>query len=187
MSSQGEASRQPLCNFYRTFHSGFIACVPKGARISSKIDSLVTRDQRHRLETSLLNGRVIPLSQTGVGFRTKPDGSSCLQSVLVDSGAQISRTTLSVQEPPVGFVEGECGSCGCLAPRPLQTAPHGEFSKYDNIIPPVSHHSSQIQCSDDLSSTDFRFLTAVCCIIYLLRVVHILQTLILTVISLHCS
>jgi hypothetical protein len=188
MSSQGEENSQPLCNFYRTtFHSSVIACVPKGTRISSKIGTLVTQGQRHRLEMSLPKGQVNPSSQTGMGLQMKPEGISCLQSFLVGDSTQISRTTFGIQEPPVGFVETECSSCGCLAPAPLQTAPHSEFSKYDNIIPLVSCHSSQIQCSDDLLFADFRFLTAVCCIIYLFRVVHILQTVILTVISLHCS
>ena len=135
----------------------------------------------------LPKGQVDPSPQMGKGLQMKPERISCLQSFLVADNAQVSRTTSSIQEPPVGFVETECSSCGCLAPTPLQTAPHSEFSKHDNIIPLVSCHSSQIQCSDDLLFADFRFLTAVCCIIYLFRVVHILQTVILTVISLHCS
>jgi len=134
---------------------------------------------------SLPKGQVNPSSRMGMGLQMKPERISCLHSFLVGDGAQISRTTFSVREPPVGFVETECSSC--LAPTSLPTAPHSEFSKYDNIIPHVSCHSSQIQCSDDLLFADFRFLTAVCCVVYLLRVVHILQTVILTVISLHCS
>jgi len=136
---------------------------------------------------SLPKGQVNPSSRTGMGLQMKPERISCLQSFLVGDSAQISRTNFSVREPSVGFVETECSSCGCLAPTPLQTAPHGESSKYDKIIPLVSCHSSQIQCSDDLLFADFRFLTAVCCIIYLCRIAHILQTVILTVISLHCS
>jgi hypothetical protein len=136
---------------------------------------------------SLPKGRVNPSSQVGMGLQMKPERISCLQSFLLGDSSQILRTALSVRETPVGFDDKECSSDSCFASTPLHTAPRSEFSKYDDNIPPVSCHSSQIQCSDDLLCTDFRFLTAVCCIIYLLRVVHILQTVILTVISLHCS
>lgn len=123
----------------------------------------------------------------GMGLQKNPERINCLQSFWIGDSTQLLKRTLNVQEYPVGFVKRECSRCAYFVPRPLQTAAHSEFSKYDNIIPLVRCRSSQVQCSDNLSCTNFRFLSAVCCIIYLLRVVHILQTVILTVISLHCS
>jgi hypothetical protein len=182
MSSQREENCQPLCKFCRSFHSCVTTCVPKGTGISPKVGTLVTQGQPHQVGMSLLKSQVKPWSRMGLGLQTKPECINRLQSLWICDSTQLLKRTLNVQESPMGFFERERS-----IPRPLQTAPHSDFSEYDNIIPLVSCHSSQIQCSDNLLCTDFTFLTAVCCIIYLFRIVHILQIVVLTVVSLHCS
>jgi hypothetical protein len=107
-------------------------------------------------------------------------------SHLFGSSTQLSKRTEIAHASPVRLMEREC-RYGYLFPQPIQTVPYNEFSNYSNTIPLVSCDSSQIECSDDLLYADFRFLTAICCIIYLFRIVYILQIVIIAVISLFCS
>lgn len=107
-------------------------------------------------------------------------------SHLFGSSTRFSKRTVIAQTSPVRLMEREC-RCGYFVPQPIQTVPYNEFSNYSNTIPLVNCDSSQIECSDNLLYADLRFLTAICCIIYLFRIVYILQIVIIAVISLFCS
>jgi hypothetical protein len=191
---QGEENCQPVCNFFRSFHSSFTTCVPKGTWVGSKVATQVTRNLPPRVEALMSKSHLKSISRMSSELQTKIDGVNSPEleriklphSHLVGSSTRLSKRSVIAQTPPVRLMEREC-RCGYFLPQPIQTVPYNEFSDYSNTIPLVSCDSSQIECSDNLLYADFRFLTAICCIIYLFRIVYIFQIVIIAVISLFFS
>lgn len=190
---QREENCQPVCNFFRSFHSSFPTCVPKGTWVGSEVVTQITHNLPPQAEALISKSRLKLMPRMSLELQTKIGVSSpglermkLPHSHLFGSSTQLSKRTEIAQASPVRLKEGEC-RCGYLLPKPIQTVPYNEFSNYSNTIPLVSCDSSQIECSDDLLYADFRFLTALCCIIYLFRIVYILQIVIIAVISLFCS
>jgi hypothetical protein len=191
---QREENCQPVCNFFRSFHSSSTTCVPKGTWIGSKVATQVIHNLPPQAEALISKSHLKSILRMSCRLQSKVDrvSSPGLERVklplshLYDSNTQLSKRTVIAQMSPVCFKEREC-KCGYFLPQPMQTVPYNEFSLCGNTIPLVRCDSSQIKCSDNLMSADFRFLTAICCIIYLFRIIYILQVVIVAVISLFCS
>jgi len=191
---QGEENCQPVCNSFRSFHSSFTTCVPKGTRVGSKVATQVTHHLSPRVEALLSRRQLKSMSGMGLGLQIKTERIGSLdserirftQSLLADNSTQLLRRSEIAQKSPVSFIEREC-RCGHFLPQPIQAVPHSEFLNYDNTIPLISWDPSQNEGSVSLLYADFKFLTALCCIIYLFRIVYILQIVTVAVISLFCS
>jgi hypothetical protein len=186
---QGKEKCQPVYNFFRPFHSSFTTCVPKGTRVGSKVAMQITRNLSPRVEALLSRSQLKSVSRMGLGLQIKTErisspkfeGIRSSQSLSDDSSTRFLRKNVIAQKPPVSVTEGSC-SCGYSPPQPIPTCSH-----YGDTIPLISCDPSQSQGSGNLVYADFKFLTAICCIIYLFRIIYILQIVIIAVISLFCT
>jgi hypothetical protein len=191
---QREKNCHPVCNFYRSFHSSSTTCVPKGTWIGSEVATQVAHNLPSRAEALISKSHLKSIPRMSCRLQSKVDrvSSPGLERIksphshLYGSNTQLTKRTIIAQMSTVCLMEREC-KCGYFLPQPMQIVPYNEFTNYSNTIPLVRCDSSQIKCSDNLMSADFRFLTAICCIIYLFRIIYILQVVIVAVISLFCS
>jgi hypothetical protein len=180
-------------NFFQSFYSSFTTCVPKSTWIGSKVATQVTYNLPPQTESLMSRSHLNSIPRMSFQLQSEIErvSSPGLERIklphshLYYSSTQLSKRPVIAQTSPVCFTEREC-RCGYFLPQPIQNVPYNEFSNCSNTIPLVRCDSSQIECSDSLSA-DFRFLTAICCIIYLFRIVYILQIVIIAVISLFCS
>lgn len=176
-----------MYNFFRPFHSSFTTSVPKGTRVGSKVAAQMTRNFASRVEALLSRDRL--KSGMGLGLQIKTErisspefkGTEFSRSLSDDGSTRLLRRNVIAQKPPVSVVEGGC-SHGCSAPQPILSCPH-----CGHTIPPISCDSSQSQEFGSLVYADLKFLAAVCCIIYLFRIIYIMQTVVIAVISLFCT
>jgi hypothetical protein len=149
----------------------------------------ITRNPSPHVEALLSRSQLKPMSRMGVGLQVKTErinfpkfkGIGLSQLLSHENSTRFLRKNVITQKPAVGVTEGGC-LCGYSLPQSIPTC-----SYYRDTIPLISCDPSQSQGSGNLVYANFNFLTTICCIIYLFRIIYILQIVTIAVISLFCT
>lgn len=181
---------------FRSFHSGFTTRVPKGTRLGSKVTTQIShaRNLSPRVEALLSRSQFKSVSGVGLGLKIMTEGMNRPElerigfphSLSDENSTMFLRKNVVAQKSPESVTE-RCCSHGYSLPQPIPTFPGNEFSNYDDTIPIISCDPSQSEGSGNFVCADFKFLTALFCIIYLCRIIYILQIVVIAVISLFCT